>query len=301
MISIKQLHYALAVERALNFKKAAEACFVSQSALSTALSELEKQLGFQVFERDNKKVLVTPLGRQVLDKARDIKLQTDDLMSLAESQYGTLCTPLSVGIIPTICPYILPLILPAIAKHFPKLQLKVIEEPSQKLVDMLRAGELDTALLALPYPTDGLLSFPFWEEDFYWVSHSDNPLSSKNEISAEQLHDTQLMLLQDGHCLKDHALSACQFQAQDVHSLSATSLQTLVQLIVGRMGSTLVPHIAIQQLVAPHSELCKVHLQEPGPHRSFTFLVRPNYPNLDNVEQLKNLCQQTLSEHLDSK
>lgn len=300
MISIKQLHYALAVERALNFKKAAEACFVSQSALSTALSELEKQLGFQIFERDNKKVLVTPLGRQVLDKARDIKLQTDDLMSLAESQYGTLCAPLSVGIIPTICPYILPLILPAIAKHFPKLQLNVIEEPSQKLVDMLRAGELDTALLALPYPTEGLLSFPFWEEDFYWVSHSDNPLSSNNEISAEQLHDTQLMLLQDGHCLKDHALSACQFQAQDVHRLSATSLQTLVQLIVGKMGSTLVPHIAIQQLVAPHSDLRKVHLQEPGPHRSFTFLVRPNYPNLDNVEQLKNLCQQTLSEHLDS-
>ncbi|NNG12062.1 MAG: LysR family transcriptional regulator, partial [Halobacteria archaeon] len=130
MISLKQIHYALAVERHLHFRKAAEECNISQSALSTALSEMEKQLGFQIFERDSRKVLVTPLGKQVLQRARSIELQMQDLNKLAESQREPLSTPLSLGVIPTIGPYLLPRVLPALENQYPHLQLHILEDQS---------------------------------------------------------------------------------------------------------------------------------------------------------------------------
>lgn len=135
MITIKQLKYALAVEKHLHFKKAADECAISQSALSNALNEMEKHLGFQVFERDNKKVLITPMGAQVLAKAKEIYLQVNDLSKMAESQKSPLSTQLSLGIIPTIAPFLLPKVLPALHQQYPDLQLSVIEDQSQMLVD----------------------------------------------------------------------------------------------------------------------------------------------------------------------
>ena len=294
MISLKQIRYALAVERTLHFKKAAEACAISQSALSTALSEMEKQLGFQVFERDNKKVLVTPLGRQVLDKARLISLQMEDLQKLGELQKEPLSTPLSIGIIPTIGPYLLPMILPAVRARYPALELTISEAQSSELVDQVRRGELDTAILALPYDCQGLLSFSFWEENFYWITQVDDALAGRQRISALDLDAGSLMLLQEGHCLKDHALAACKLSSASPHSLSATSLSTLVQLVAGGMGSTLVPAMALPQLVDNNPALTRVVLDEPGPHRQIAFVVRPNYPMLGNIELLKVLLREQL-------
>lgn len=294
MISLKQIHYALAVSRTLHFKKAAEACSISQSALSTALSEMEKQLGFQIFERDNKKVLVTPLGRQVLEKARAISQQVDDLQKLGELQKQPLSTPLSVGIIPTIGPYLLPLILPAIRSRYPNLKLTIAEAQSSELVEQVRRGELDTAILALPYDCEGLLSFSFWEENFYWVTQSASEHADRQRISATELDAGNLMLLQEGHCLKDHALAACKLPRVDPHSLSATSLSTLVQLVAGGMGSTLVPEMALPQLVDANPALVSVPLDEPGPHRRIAFIVRPNYPMLGNIELLMDLIREQL-------
>jgi LysR family hydrogen peroxide-inducible transcriptional activator len=137
MISLKQVHYALAVERHLHFRRAAEDCNISQSALSTALAEMEKQLGFQIFERDNRKVLVTPLGQQVLDRARSIELQMEDLQKLADSRSRPLSTPLSVGVIPTIGPYLLPRVLPGLQDRYPHLQLHIVEDQTAEvLVDL---------------------------------------------------------------------------------------------------------------------------------------------------------------------
>ena len=150
MISIKQLTYALAVEKTLHFKKAAELSNISQSALSTALHELEKQLGLQIFERDNKKVLVTPVGKRVLEKARDIMLQVEDLQHLADSQRAPLSFPMTIGAIPTICPYLLPRIFPLLNQRYPDGHLNIVEEQSHVLVDMVARGEIDTAILALP-------------------------------------------------------------------------------------------------------------------------------------------------------
>lgn len=294
MISLRQLRYALAVERTLHFKKAAESCAVSQSALSTAVSEMERQLGFQVFERDNKKVLVTPLGRQALDKARQIKILVDDLAKLGEGRKAPLSTPMSIGLIPTIGPFLLPIILPALKAAYPRLQLEIAEEQSHVLVDQVRCGDLDSAVLALPFNCEGLLTFRFWDEDFYWITQRGDALAARPQVTSGELDPSTLMLLKDGHCLKDHALAACKLPGSAAHSLGATSLHTLVQLVAGGMGSTLVPQMALAQLVDGNPDLAKVRLAEPGPHRSIAFILRPNYPATHNIELLMALFRQQL-------
>jgi len=294
MISLKQLIYALAVERTLHFKKAAELCAISPSALSTSLTEFEKQLGFTVFERDNKKVLITTLGQQVLDKAKTIKALTDDLQRLGEMQKSPLTGFMSIGIIPTISPFLLPIILPALHDNYPLLKLDVSEEQSGILVDQVRRGDLDAAILALPYNIDGLLSFTFWEEDFFWVTHVQDEMASFNSIHTDEVNADHLMLLKEGHCLKDHALAACKLTSIAPHSLSATSLATLVQLVAGKMGSTLVPEMALESLVNHNPNLKKIPLTEKGPHRQIAFIIRPNYPVVKNIELMMALFSKSM-------
>ena len=296
MISLRQIHYALAVEETLHFRKAAEQCSISQSALSTAIAEMEQQLGFQVFERDNKKVIVTPLGRQVLDKARVIKREISDLQLLAESQGELLSAPMSIGMIPTIAPYLLPVILPPLQEAYPKLELDVKELQSHELVELVRNGDLDAGILALPYDVDGLLTFSFWKENFYWVTHKDDDSVKTKRIRADQIDPRRLMLLGEGHCLKDHALAVCQLAETGVHDLSATSLPTLVQLVAGKMGSTLVPEMAVASLVNTNPALRKLPLAEAGPHREIAFIVRPTYPGVRNIEKLCTLFAKELKQ-----
>jgi LysR family hydrogen peroxide-inducible transcriptional activator len=295
MISLKQLNYALAVEQTRHFKKAARLCSVSQSALSTAISELESQLDMQIFERDNKKVLVTPAGKLVLQKAKAIKVEVDDLYLLSRSQKSPLSCPMSLGVIPTIGPYLLPKVLPEIRRRFPEFQLRIVEEQSQVLVDQVRVGEIDTAILALPFSVEGLHTFEFWQEDFYLVTHRSDSRADLSGISAEELRGSRLLLLKDGHCLKDHALAACrQHNLEGNHSLSGTSLYTLIQMVAGRMGSTLVPEMALDQLLAGNPELTAIPLNEPGPHRRIAFITRLNYAGVNNIELLMQLFQTQL-------
>jgi LysR family hydrogen peroxide-inducible transcriptional activator len=298
MISLRQIQFALAVEETLHFRKAAERCSVSQSALSTALAEMEKRLGFLIFERDNKKVLVTPLGRQVLDKARVIKREMNDLQRLVDLQAGPLSSPMSIGLIPTIAPYLLPIILPALQAAYPELELDIREAQSQRLVELVKNGDLDAGVLALPFDVDGLLTFPFWKENFYWVTHSDDTSVKTKRIRAEQIDSRRLMLLEEGHCLKEHALAVCQLTEAGLHNLGATSLPTLVQLVAGKMGSTLVPEMAVPSLVDVNPSLRKLPLAEPGPHREIAFLVRPTYPGVRNIEALRAIFAQELRQHL---
>jgi len=295
MISLKQINYILAVEKTLHFKKAAELCSISQSALSTAISEMEKQLGFQIFERDNKKVMVTSVGAECLEKAHSIKLQMDDLYQLGQALKAPLSYPMSLGIIPTIGPYLLPKVLPEVRHQYPEFQLRIIEEQSHIVVEKVRNGELDTAILALPFDIEGLLAFEFWSEDFYWVSHCDDPLTQQTEITSAELVQSRLMLLKDGHCLKDHALAACKLPPSTTDTmLASTSLNMLVQMVAGHMGTTLVPEMAIDQLISGNSELKATHLNESGPHRKIAFITRPNYPSVKNIELLIKLFRMKL-------
>ena len=300
MISLKQITYILAVEKTLHFKKAAELCSVSQSALSTAITEMERQLGFLIFERDNKKVLITPIGAQCLEKAHNIKLQMNDLYQLGQALKAPLSYPMSIGTIPTIGPYLLPQVLPDVRQKYPDFQLQIIEEQSHVLVSKVKSGELDAAILALPFGLEGLLAFEFWEEDFYWVTHKDDELAqqkeiTRNEITSAELKQSRLMLLKDGHCLKEHALAACKLPSNETDSsLASTSLNMLVQMVAGHMGTTLVPAMALDQLLSGNSELKAAHLNEPGPHRRIAFIIRPNYPNVKNIELLIKVFKKTL-------
>lgn len=296
MISLKQLRYALAVEKTLHFKRAAEACNVSQSALSTAINELEKQLGVAVFERNNKQVLVTSHGQQVLNKAKKVQLEVDELMQIAQLNKSPFQSPMSLGVIPTIGPYLLPKVLPEVRKQYPQFKLKIHEDQSHVLVDMVRNGELDAAILALPYPIEGLMSFTFWHEDFYWVSHKDECSSQLQEITTEELETEKLMLLKDGHCLKDHALAACSLQSHKQNSdFDAASLHTLIQMVAGKLGTTIVPQMALDQLIHNESELRAIHLNEPGPHRTLALIIRPNYVRTNELTLLKEIFTQQLT------
>lgn len=296
MISLKQLHYALAVEKTLHFKKAAELCNVSQSALSTAINELEKHLGTLIFERNNKQVLVTNNGKKILDKAKRIRLEVDELMQISQANQQPFSSPMTIGVIPTIGPYLLPKVLPEVRKQYPAFKLKIIEEQSHVLVDKVRTGDIDAAILALPFPIDGLMSFDFWQEDFYWVCHRDESPSKVKEITSAELEIEKLMLLKDGHCLKEHALAACKLQKQKEDSdFDSASLHTLVQMVAGKLGTTLVPQMALDQLIHNASELRAIHLNEPGPHRTIALVIRPNYVRTDELTLLKKIFTEQLT------
>ena len=296
MLTFKQIDYALAVGKNLHFKKAADECYVSPSTLSNAITELETQLGVKIFERNNKKVIVTSLGHEILSKAKKIKLEVQNIHELAQHNVDGLSSSLSIGIIPTISPYFLPLVLPKIQKEFSNLQLKIEEGQSQILTNRVKEGDLDMAILALPYDVQDLMSFKFWEEDFFWVSHSQNKNAGKSEIRASELEHSELMLLEDGHCLKDHILDACNIDSSSQYSLKASSLNTLIQLVKGEMGTTLVPEMALKELVGNKKDLSISHLDEPGPHREIALIIRPNYAGMESVKILIDFFGNSLRE-----
>ena len=295
MFSIKQLNYALAVAKRLHFKKAADDCFVSPSTLSNAIAELENQIGFQIFERTNKKVIVTKLGLELLKKVETIQFHIEDIKNLGEKQKAPLSSPLTIGIIPTIGPYLLPLVLPKLKKYYPNLKLKILESKSSSLVQKVNDGDLDMAILALPYNLRGLLSFKFWEENFYYISHKNNKY--KKSLKAKDINFSELMLLDDGHCLKNHVLAACKINDNQQFSMEASSLATLIQLVANNMGSTLVPHMSVKHLINTNSKIKKAILNEPGPHRELAIIVRPTYTDIENVIFLKDIFKNELKRY----
>jgi LysR family hydrogen peroxide-inducible transcriptional activator len=296
MVSIKQLSYALAVEKTLHFKKAAELCCISQSALSNAVSELEHQVGLEIFERNNKKVLVTSIGREVLLRAKKILMETKDLQHLCDNKKAPLSFPLTIGMIPTIAPYLLPQFFIGLKNEFPKTQINIVEERSAVLIEMVRDGQIDTALIALPYDCNGLLTLEFWQEDFYWISLCSKEYSEKKEITSEEINPDKLMLLKEGHCLKDHILDVCKLtnQIQDT-KFGTNNLNTLVQLVLAGQGSTLIPAMSQQQLLNDCNKLSAIHLNEPSPHRRIAFIFRPNYNRLSCLDALSVICKKAFS------
>ena len=294
MLTLKQIKYALAVEKNLHFKKAADECFISPSTLSNAITELESYLGVKIFERNNKKVILTSIGREILAKSKKIKLEINSINELAQHSSGFLGSSISLGIIPTISPYFLPLILPKVRKKFSNLKFKIEEGQSQILLDKVSEGDLDMAILALPYDTKDLATFKFWEEDFFWVSNAQDNNVGKAEIKASELENADLLLLEDGHCLKDHILGACNFSSSSRYSLKASSLNTIIQLVKGRMGTTLIPKMALKELIGSKKDFFIAHLNEPSPHREIALVTRPDYAGMENMNLLIDFFKQCL-------
>ena len=298
MISVKQINYALAVEKELHFKNAADKCYVSASTLSNAISEMENQLGFEIFERNNKKVIVTKLGEEILKKYKNIKLQLEDIKKISENNSQPLSHPISIGVIPTISPFLMPLAIKSLSSKFPKLNLNISEGQSNELIDKVKKGDLDMAILALPFKLRGLIPIKIWVEDFFWITKKDDARSKVKEIKANELDRSELLLLEEGHCLKDHILAACKMTKQVSNiSFKASSLNTLVQFVKNGMGTTLVPKMAISQLMAGNPDLKNLHLNESGPHREIAIVIRPNYGGIQDVELLESELKKILKEN----
>ena len=285
--SIRQLQYFLAVVELRHFGQAAERCFVTQSTLSAGIQELENLLGAQLFERNKRKVMPTPLGLALADKARQIIEMSEAMVQQAHGEQGTLVGTLRLGVIPTIGPFLLPRVLPGVRQEYPALKLQLIEDQTGRLIERLNNGQLDCAILALPYELAGLEFEIFWQEIFYVAFPPEHALSGGGAIPSAELPLDEIMLLEEGHCMRDHALSACHTKRpQRNATVQGTSLYTMIEMVAGGQGITFIPQLAVDSALLQQSEICLRPLAEQAPHREIALVWRPTYQRKDDLKLL---------------
>ena len=244
--TVKQLRYFVALDTYGHFGRAAEACFVSQSAFSTAIRELESTLEVQLVDRTNKNVTVTHIGRQLAIEARRCLRDIEGLVELARSNQQPLTGELRIGVIPTIAPFLLPEILPKLRTEFPRLKLYLTEDITQRIYEKLMDGELDLIILALPYALRNTEVQPLFCDRFYLACRKDTEHLNPTNYDIENLEPETVLLLEDGHCLRDHALSACHLQdIEKISRFAASSLLTLVQMLDADLGVSYLPEMVI--------------------------------------------------------
>jgi LysR family hydrogen peroxide-inducible transcriptional activator len=242
--TVKQLRYFVALESTEHFGKAAEACFVSQSAFSTAIRELETTLEVQLVDRTNKNVTVTHIGRQIASEARRCLRDMENLVELARSNQLPLTGELRVGIIPTIAPFLLPQVLPPLRQKFQQLRLFLTEDITQRVHEKLMNGELDLIVIALPYALRNVEVHSLFQDRFLLACREDTQHTRPRRYIFDELNPESILLLEDGHCLRDHALSACHLQDMDkVSRFTASSLLTLVQMVDSDLGISYLPEM----------------------------------------------------------
>ena len=297
MITLKQINYAIAVAETLHFKKAAEKCFVSPSTLSNAITEMESQLGINIFERDNKKVIVTNLGQSIIEKAKNIRNEIENINKLSELNSKLFSNSISLGIIPTIGPFLLPVLLPRIKKDFPNLNLNIFEAQTDVLLKKISSGEIEMAIMALPFQTSGYRVTKFWNENFFWITKKEDPRAVGTSIKAKDLDLSELIMLEEGNCLKDHILNACKIKNTSKITFNASTLSTSIELVKGGIGTTLVPEMAVTKLITDNPELSKLKLDEKGPHREIALISRKNYAGEREIKHLIKLFSEELRNH----
>lgn len=294
--SIRQSQYLLAVTELRHFGKAAARCFVTQSTLSTGIQELENMLGAQLFERTKRKVLPTPLGLKMAEKASQLLTIAGEMVELAHGEQVAMTGSLKLGVIPTIGPFLLPKVLPAIRKQFPSLELFLVEDQSARLLQRLDNGELDCAIFALPYELGKHEHKKFFQEIFHVAFPSNHPLSRGGPISSVDLPVEQLLMLEDGHCFRGHALSACHFSGmQQCATFQGTSLYTLMEMVAGGQGITFLPAMAIDSSLAQQSEISLRPLAENGPHREIGLVWRSTFHRKRDLNLLVELMEAVLT------
>jgi LysR family transcriptional regulator, hydrogen peroxide-inducible genes activator len=245
-ITLRQLQYVVAVADARSFRKAAELCRVSQPSLSAQLAQLEEALGARLFERERRPVLPTPAGAEVVERARKLLVDTDDLIEAGRRLQDPLAGTLRIGVIPTISPYLLPLVVPALRRAHPSLTVLWIEEKTEVLIGRLGAGELDAALLGTDTPADHLEQELIARDPFVLATPPRHPLGRpRTPVKMSELTGATVLLLDEGHCFRDQALSFCSRARAHEASFRATSLSTLTQMVAGGTGVTLLPRLAL--------------------------------------------------------
>ena len=276
--SLRQLSYLVTLSETLHFTEAARRSFVTQSTLSGGIMELERLLGGVLVERDRQNVRLTPLGEEVVRRARFLLADAQDLMRLSREMSEPFTGDLHLGIIPTIAPFVLAPLIQVIQQQMPRLKLFLHEVQSEIAVERLEHGTLDIIMLALPFDTHNLMVQELYNEPLYLVYHQSDA-SSANARSMSDLNLSHLLLLEEGHCLREHTLSACSIsELKRESSLSASSLPTLIQMVQAQLGFTLLPAIAVNSGILNNQPQLKVKSIEQAPERILALLTRKSSP-----------------------
>jgi LysR family hydrogen peroxide-inducible transcriptional activator len=296
--TLRQLQYLTAVVELKHFGRAAERCFVSQSTLSAGIQDLENVLDVALLERTNRKVMPTALGLEISSRSQQILSLSSDLVDLAKSEINPLIGRIRVGVIPSVSPFLLPKALPSIRKQLPLLELVLIEDQSERLLTKLRAGEIDVVILAFPFDIGDLFHQIFAKEQFWLALPKNHPLALRKSVELTQLARHELLLLAEGHCLRDHALSACKLPiTKDRTTLEGTSLYTLIEMVAGGLGITLIPEMAINTDMVRHADICirPLDVKDNKPMREIGLVWRPSYQRLTTL----NLLAESFANALD--
>jgi LysR family hydrogen peroxide-inducible transcriptional activator len=292
-MTLTELRYIVAVAREKHFGRAAEACFVSQPTLSVAIKKLEEELDVKLFERGSSEVSVTPLGEDIIRQAQSVLEQAAAIREIAKRGKDPLSGPLRLGIIYTIGPYLLPELVRHAIEHTPQMPLILQENFTVKLLEMLRTGELDCAIMAEPFPDTGLALAPLYDEPFVVAVPQAHPLARREAIGAEELKQETMLLLGTGHCFRDHVLEVCpefaRFSSNTEgirKSFEGSSLETIKHMVASGMGITVVPKLSVPR--EPQALVKYISFEEPAPSRRVVLAWRRTFTRYEAIAALRN-------------
>lgn len=293
--TLKQLEYAVALAEHRHFRKAADASFITQPAMSAQIRQLEELLGVDLFERDRRRVLVTRAGDEVARRAQRILADLDDLVEAAQSMGAPLTGPLRLGIIPTVAPYLLPAILPGLRRRYPEMVLYLREEQTVRALGLLEGGGLDVVVLALPVEGSDVETLALFEDPFFLAVPRNHPLAQRKRLREADLAGEEVLLLEDGHCLRDQALAVCHLSgAREKTDFRATSLHTLVQMVSNGLGVTLIPKMAMDTETRRAPGLETHAFARPSPGRTIGLAWRRSSPREEDFRLLGELIRTTM-------
>ena len=292
-MTLTELRYIVAVARERHFGRAAEACFVSQPTLSVAIKKLEEELDVKLFERGSNEVSVTPLGEEIVRQAQTVIEQAAGIKEIARRGKDPVSGPLRLGVIYTVGPYLLPDLVRQAIERMPRMPLMLQENFTAKLLDMLRTGELDAAILAEPFPDAGLAVAPLYDEPFMVAVPKKHPLARRKRIPADELKKETMLLLGTGHCFRDHVLEVCPEYAQFSSnsdgirkSFEGSSLETIKYMVASGMGLTVVPQLSVP--AEPDRHVAYVPFSDPVPTRRVVLVWRRTFTRYEAIAALRN-------------
>lgn len=294
--SLQQLRFLCAVAEQRHFGRAAESCAVTQSTLSGGIKELEARLGITLFERSYRHVMLTPLGKEIATRAQRLLVDAEELVGLARNAQGPLSGPLRFGVIPTVGPYVLPSLLSHLGSALPKLKLYVREAPTAALLDRLAGGELDILLVAIPYDLGDVQAMEIAEDPIVVAMPRNHPLGQHKVVGRDDLAREQLLLIEDGHCLRSHSLQACRIVDPGRNEVfQATSLRSLVQMVAAEFGITLMPQIAVASELTSSRNVVIRPLSPEEPYRTLVLAWRLTSSRGAEFRMLGNLIRECLN------
>ena len=278
-MNFRALQYFVKLAELKHFSKAANACFVSQPTLSTQVQKLEDELGVTLVERAPRQIMLTPIGEDIAHRARHVLRDIEHLKDAARRSKDPETGTIKLGIFPTLAPYLLPHVIQDICQQYPDLKLQLAEEKTEDILSMLDQGRLDAGLLALPVEEQGLETEILFEEPFVTAMPSSHPLTEKQSISLEDLEGEELLLLEEGHCLRQHALAVCAMAgAHERMDFHATSMETLRQMVAANAGVTLMPVLSVKPPIPSTNNIALRPFKTPAPSRTIALVWRSSSP-----------------------